>query len=359
MHSEVTFPVIEVEGTPYECGKQYGQAAATLIKKNLEAYVRLYSFHTQLERDAAIKKAQRYLLPIEQFSPDILEEMHGIAEGAGVSLAEVVLLNTRMELLSQVPLHECTSIAVLPEAASQGQLWLAQNWDWLHVTKGLTILLKIRQVGKPLVVMLVEAGHVGKMGFNDAGLGLCVNWLEADKSLVGVPFIVLCRAVLNSDQVNNAIDILYGARRATSANFLIAHKSGFAVDLETTPDDIDFIEPARGLLVHTNHFVSERLRPLDNGLRRQGGDSLVRRQLAETMLKQHWGHIDHGVLAKVQSDRSCGTYSICTSPDEDAHELARWSTLAGIIMNLSSLEMYLAHGQPNEAKFRKLHDALA
>jgi isopenicillin-N N-acyltransferase-like protein len=202
--------------------------------------------------------------------------------------------------------------------------------------------------------MLLEAGHIGKMGFNETGLGLCVNWLEADKQKSGVPFIVLCRAVLNSEQIIDAINALYRCERAAAGNFMIGHRSGFAIDFETTSDDIDFIEPSNGILVHSNHFVSARLRIKDNGLKNRGGDSLVRKQLAEKILEREHGNIDKDLLMRVQRDRSCGPCSICTTPAENEPELARCSTLAGVIMNLSLFEMYIANGSPSETDYLKV-----
>lgn len=354
MDSEFTFPIVEVEGTAYECGRKYGEATSTLIKRNIDTYSRLYSFHVHLDKISAIRKAEKYIAAIEQYNADMLDELQGIADGSGTSLGEIVMLNTRTELLSQTPFQECTSFAVLPPASCQGKVWLAQNWDWLNATKGLTILLKVKQTNKPKITMLVEAGHIGKMGLNDAGLGLCVNWLEADKHCAGVPFVVLCRAILNCYEINDAIDAIYRCRRAAAANYLLAHRSGFAVDLETTPDAIDFLEPTDGILVHTNHYISARLRKIDNGLKRQGGDSLVRRQLAYNMLKFHQGHIDYEFLTRVQRDCTCGPYSICTTPQENEHSLAQWSTLAGVIMNLSTTKMYITNGAPCETEYKEV-----
>ena len=101
-----SFLVIEVQGTPYECGYQYGQAAAELIRNNIEAYLRIFQFHADLDRDLALQKAERFLPEIERYNADLLEEMRGIADGAEVSLNEVALLNTRTELMSDVTLHE-------------------------------------------------------------------------------------------------------------------------------------------------------------------------------------------------------------------------------------------------------------
>lgn len=110
MPEPTAFPIIEVQGTPYECGYQYGQAAGKLIRDNIEAYLRIFQFHAGLDRDATLQKAERYIPEIEDYNAHLLEEMRGIADGGEISLNEVAMLNTHTELMSAVPLHECTSI---------------------------------------------------------------------------------------------------------------------------------------------------------------------------------------------------------------------------------------------------------
>ena len=348
------FPIVEVKGTPYECGWQHGKTVSELIQKNIEAYLRLFEFHANLDPVAAKRKAEKYISVVENFDVNFISEMQGIADGAGVSLCEIMMLNARTELLSATPLHECTSIAVLPPASTLSHTWLAQNWDWLHFTKGKTVLLKIAQVNKPEITMVIEAGQIGKMGFNDTGLGLCHNALQIDYHSIGIPFIILCRMILNSYQLSDAIQTLCVSKRAASGNYLIAHKDGFAIDVEVTPDDVDFFEPTNNILIHSNHFLSPRFRAFDHGLKSGGWDSLVRRQRAQTILELDYGSINLMSIIKVQRDLGCGTSSICVSHNEDAPELARWSTLAGIIMNLSSMEMYIAPGKPSETEYIKI-----
>jgi isopenicillin-N N-acyltransferase-like protein len=254
-----TFPIIETQGTPYQCGHQYGQAAKPLIRQNVATYFQLIQYQAGLERDAALEKARRFIHVVEEYNADLLAEMRGVADGAEVSLAEIIMLNARTELLSAVPLHECTAVATVPPATA-GTVWLAQNWDWNKATYSSILVLKTQQPDRPAITMLVEAGQIGKMGMNDAGLGLCLNWLQADYQRIGMPVLLLCREILNSAHVDTAINAVYQCQRASAANYLIAYAGEFAVDLETTPDDVDFLEPTDGVLIHTNHFITDRFR---------------------------------------------------------------------------------------------------
>jgi isopenicillin-N N-acyltransferase like protein len=340
-----TFPIIDVTGTLQECGQQYGQTAAALIQHNIKAYGKLFQFHANLNREAALQKAEQLIPAIEATNPDLIVEMQGVADGAGVSLNEIVMLNARTELLATVPLRECTSIAALPPATS-GDVWLAQNWDWLHITHSSICILKISQPNKPKIMMVVEAGQIGKMGMNDAGLGLCLNWLQADHQRVGVPVLLLCREILNSAHLDTAINAIYLAKRASAANFLIAYKEPFAIDLETTPNDVDFLEPSGGILIHTNHFITRRFRAIDNGLRDAGGSSLIRRQRAQYRLEQE-STVDIDAINRTLDDTICGAPSCFLSPRRQRHKLDQSLTLARISMNLSTGEMHVSDQYAN------------
>ena len=334
-----TFPIIETQGTPYQCGRQYGQAAASLIRENISAYLQLIQHHADLDREAALDKAKRFPPVIEEYNADLLAEMRGVADGAEVSLAEIVMLNCRTELLSTVPLQECTAVAAIPPASKD--VVLAQNWDWFKATYSSVLVLKTQQPNRPAITMLVEAGQIGKMGMNDAGLALCLNWLQADYQRIGVPVLLLCREILNNAHVDTAINAVYQCQRASAANFLITYAGGFAVDLETTPDDVDFLEPTNGILIHTNHFITPRFRAIDHGLRDGGGSSLVRRQRTEALLTGE-RTITAEVIAQVLEDVTCGPLSCYLSPRTDKPELERSFTLARILMNLSTGEMQIA-----------------
>lgn len=353
----VAFPIITVSGSPYECGKQYGEAVADLIHQNLNTYLRLFEHAPRLTREAAAAKARSFIPTIEQFNPEFLDEMQGIADGAGLILDDVLMLNTRTELLFNTGQHECTSLAVLPPASS-GNVWLAQNWDWYTAMLPYVMVLRVEQDGKPALTMLVEAGQIGKAGFNDSGVGLCINWLEVNYQQHGVPLLMLCREVLNQSEIGSAIDAVYRRPRASAGNFLIAHSSGFAIDLEMTPDDVDYIEPEGGILVHSNHYVSPRLRPFDNSFRHQNGDSIVRRQRVTNFLRRESGHIDRNIIYRIQSDTSCGYSSVCIPPRRHEHEMVQWSTLARITMNLSTLEFEIATGSSIETPYTALSGEL-
>lgn len=349
------FPLIEIKGDAFERGWLHGEQTADLIRANLEGYWLLFEHDVELDRTAVLDQARQYLQPIETYAPHLLEEMRGIAEGAGISLDEVLALNCRTEILSlaAIPLREeCTAVFVAPEATADGHTLVAQNWDWSNVLRGGAVLLRVEQPGWPTVLTLTEAGMVGKIGFNSAGVGVVTNFLRHDHRRVGVPFHVILREALNASRLGLAVAAVYRDMRADSGNYLLAHAGGEAIDLEAIPSDVGFLHPQDGLLVHTNHFLTPRLQPGDSGIV-ESDNTLMRYGRAVRLLRAQVGRITVETLKSLFRDHFDHPKSICRHPDPSQAEVERSATLASMIVDLTAGEMYVTAGEPCETEYQK------
>ncbi|KAG1304922.1 hypothetical protein G6F62_015660 [Rhizopus arrhizus] len=84
-----------------------------------------------------------YARRIGDFDERYVEEMHGIAAGAGVAFEDIVMINARTEVMALARAQSstaaaddeaddgCTGAILLPERRASGNLILAENWDWL------------------------------------------------------------------------------------------------------------------------------------------------------------------------------------------------------------------------------------
>ena len=81
----MTFPHVRVEGGPRERGRSYGEQARDRVRRSIEAYREVFSAYAGWDWPTVIDHARAYEAPIERFDPVYLEEMRGIAEGAGVA----------------------------------------------------------------------------------------------------------------------------------------------------------------------------------------------------------------------------------------------------------------------------------
>ena len=371
-------PRMRVAGTPYERGRQYGAQARAQVHLSVQAYQRVFAYYAGWDWPAVRRAAAAFEAPIAAFRPAYLDEMRGIAEGAGLDLADVLAINVRTEVMfaakarqaplaaraatGQAPLApqipaECSAFAVVPApGARQPTMLLGQNWDWLLHSAQTLVVLEVRQDDGPDFVTVVEAGLLAKAGLNAAGLGLVTNALvtDADTGTPGLPYHVLLRAILDCATVTQALEVLQAGMRSSSANYLIAHASGAALDVEAAPGDFTGLYPQfpdQGLLLHTNHFLSPRLSAAQDVSLWAMPSSAVRLQRLRAGAVGAATLDDFRVLL---ADHADYPHSICSHPDPDDHPLEQGATIASLLMDLTAGRLWLASGNPCQAPYREL-----
>ena len=204
------FPVIEVSGSAFERGRIHGERARGRVERSLANYARLFAFVGLPWREAQ-RRATPFRDVIGNFDAALLEEIEGIAKGAGRPFAELLTLNVRTEVLPPSFLTgaddgECTAIVVSREASATGEALLAQNWDWVGSQRDSMVLLRVEAGDAPACVTLTEAGMLGKIGLNELGFAVGLNIIRSvhDHSAPGVPVHVLLRALLKRRSVRDA-----------------------------------------------------------------------------------------------------------------------------------------------------------
>jgi isopenicillin-N N-acyltransferase-like protein len=344
--------LIEIEGEPFPRGRQYGVRAAGAIRQNATAYRKLIAYRGGLQDEAATSAALAYAPILEAHAPAVLEEMRGIADGAGCSLADVLLINARSELMT-APAQggECTALAATSPATTAGQVLLGQNWDWYSAVESEPVLLRIRRPAGPEIMTLAEAGQVAKIGLNSAGLGVCLNFLEHAHRGQGLPIHVLLRLMLESDTLGVAAWQAYRHPRAGAANVLLAHAEGDILDLELTARAADHLYGDAGWLVHANHFDSPLLRGGDAGL--VGSPStLARAARARRLMAAQAGGISLETLQAILRDHAYGYAAICRHPDPTLLPEEQTETRASLVMELADRRLHLSTGRPCQGAVR-------
>ena len=123
------FKVVEISGaTPYERGVQHGEAARELIAKGISRYQESFEKGQNVPWKLVRQKAMGYVPFLEKDYEDLLDEIRGIGKGAGIDFEDMMVLNTRYELL-KFPIQECTTFAVMPEASANHHTYQGMNWD--------------------------------------------------------------------------------------------------------------------------------------------------------------------------------------------------------------------------------------
>jgi isopenicillin-N N-acyltransferase-like protein len=362
----VVFPWIRVEGAPRERGRQLGEAARERVQRSVDAYDEVFAHVAGWDPARVRAAAAAFRAPIAAHGEKFLEEMAGIAEGAGVGADDVLAINLRTEVMfaatardaaPAMPL-ECSAFAVLP-GRSGGRTLVGQTWDWLAHAADTTIVVEAHQDDAPDYVTVVEAGLLAKAGMNSAGVALATNALvcAADRGAPGVPYHVLLRSMLDAETVSDAFAAITRGARASSANFLLADADGVALDVEAAPGDharVFLGYPERDLLLHTNHFANLGFDGRDASLVAMP-DSPFRLARLQGLTAGHDGPLDLGFWTAALADHAMFPFGVCCHPDPRAGAAPeRYATIFGLVMDPAERRMWLAPGSPCETPFEPL-----
>ena len=174
----VDLVTIDAAGNPRERGRAHGEQARDLIIGGLERWRddlagrgkdadRLWK---GLAREAGFRDAAA------RWSPDLLTEIEGIAEGSGADPDAVFAINCLDEAWWWGErAGGCSAVAVVDRG---GRPVIGQNMDldtWMDTTQ---IVLRLTPDDGPAQVLLSRAGMVGLCGANEAGVGVVVNTLD-------------------------------------------------------------------------------------------------------------------------------------------------------------------------------------
>ncbi len=369
------FPIVEISGAPRVRGRLYGVQARARIGHSIATYARLFAYCGMAWGEAQ-KRALRYRDVVAATAPDLLEEMAGIAEGAGLTEREILTLNARTEILpptypapptdawsearaanraAAIPdWGECTALAVLPAASRDGGTWLAQNWDWIGAQRAAMVLLRVTDERGRRLLTLTEAGMLAKIGCNDRGFGLCLNILRSvdDGQAPGLPVHVLLRHLLDCDDVAAAVATAQSLRHGASSNVLMADSGGHAASVEVSPRGVAVIAPSdNGTLAHTNHFLDARqvvdaatLNPLASTEQRL---DCARAHAARTPL-------DRAGIEALLQDTTGDAFAVCRYPDAALDPEVRIETVAGVVMDLVETTLWVAPDVPARVNFEPI-----
>jgi len=373
---------------PRARGVEFGAAHGERIAANVAAYRRLFAQAAggaPLDVEALGGQA---LAAIEGFAPELHEEILGIAEGAGLAPELLGAVNARTELLAvagrarraraaagggsvsggaagaagdraddAAASRDASAAPVRGECSTAVKLSVdgtppigVQTWDWYDELAGGWLVWEIPHPDGRRTTTLTEYGIVGKAGVNDRGIGLHFNILhhERDGATVGVPVHVAGRAMLDrAGDVNQALLALHAAEVSASSCLTVvsAEGDGCAVCVELHPGGPGHVLPdERGLLLHTNHFLSQPGAAGDTEPR-EAPDTLVRLDLLRRRLHGRAALTADELLAAFDCHAGGGG-ALCCHPDTTLAPEARYATLATVELDVAAGTLRALAGGP-------------
>ncbi|PRB43745.1 acyl-coenzyme A--6-aminopenicillanic-acid-acyltransferase form [Arthrobacter sp. MYb23] len=370
--SNTSLRIVEISGPPLERGRQYGSAAADLITKAIDFYTEAFQQQTGLTWDQLRGRAERWMGLCTETAPDLVTEMRGIAEGSGRDVLDIMVLNLRGEIIydagfAKAPEPEerddvdgCTSFVLTDGASGDGHMYVGQNWDWRFGAQETVMILRVVQDPKPTLIMQVEAGQIGRHGANSAGIALNANGLGGRfNDELGMPQTFIRRMVLDQAELPDALNTLFRQKPHIASNAVLSHRSGFSIDVETTPGSNGWMYPDKsGVMVHGNHYEAFMPVQLAATYRPVSVDSLFRVPQARRGLERVSAATSTGqareLIKSAMSDHLGYPESVCTHPDERRPRVRQWSTLLSSCVDLTTGDYLVTDGTPCDHNYEQM-----
>lgn len=338
-------------------GEEIARQGAVHIRANLDGYVRL--FRAVGVEDARLRAfGTQAADALAAWRPDLHAEMSGVAAGAELTEWELGLLNARTEVLAAVGAvgeGECSTAVYVPEAGAPRGV---QTWDWHDELDADRLLMRYVSATGVEVRYFTEFGMLGKIGMNDAGLGLHFNILNhsSDSDPIGVPVHAVARGILDSaTTISEAVEIADSASVSASTVLTVLTYDGARGDaacIELCPAGHAVVRPDDGLLVHTNHFVDPELA---RGELVPGDASTYRRYKYVRELRDRIADPDPMRRAEALAVHEVDGAPVCCHPDPEMPFEQRWESLLTTVLDLEDSRMWFHDGRPCDVRADSWH----
>lgn len=335
------FREVDAVGSYRELGRSLGEAASETLRfiaENDPAYARLQEAAGGAERD----RVARFLEATTSRFPHLVEEVEGMAEGAGLELNELFTWISRAELgvaIDPCP-PGCSTIAYV----GNGGMILAHNEDGSELYHGRMLLMRATPPSGISFAALVYPGTIpgNGPGVNSRGIAQSTNYISMCQPVdTGIPRYFLGRAVLEAESLEQAVELATTDGRAFPWHHNLASlPDARLISLETWPGR-DHATEVAGVHLHTNNLLHEEMQ----GLNERAGylETSSRPRLAALRRYVESREVSSGEeLLGALRDRSGAPCHVCRRPGDEVPGV----TVATAIFQAPRVEMTLVEGPP-------------
>jgi isopenicillin-N N-acyltransferase-like protein len=263
--------------SPREQGRIHGESFRGEITalSQIRTYLctKLGKFRSAAE---VLSAAEAHLPVLERYDRALHDELVGIAEGAAVTPAHVVVVNHYTDLRDlepdpttwrPAPLHDDPAVArtgagsastegcsVLWAESPSGRL-LAQTWD-MHATAipYVMVLRTPASADAPAATLLTVTGCLGLAGMSTARVGIAINNLNSTDATLGVVWPAVVRRALRAPTAAAARDVILASPIGSGHHYMVAdRKDAFAIEASGTRRKQVFAGGPS--YCHTNHCL--------------------------------------------------------------------------------------------------------
>jgi len=321
-------PLVRVRGDHRSVGRQIGEACW----EELEAACRLdRALSPGQTVDGQRALADRYREVTATAYPWLLDELEGVAEGAGVDPLDLFAASIE-EIWTERPSQptgdpgttthdpgKCSDLVATAPVSQDGATIVAHNNDLGPASEALLIALEWEVEREP-PMFTIGIGPWISVGWNAAGLSLTGNEVTPNDERVGIPRLLQVRDILRQSSIDDAVKASLHPDRASSYSPVLAHRDGSAVCVEGSATEAELMRPEAGRLAHTNHYVTGRMLPFEGDLD-YAKRSAIRYRRARLLLDELAATgepITPTSLRRALADHADAPDSICRHPEDGA-----------------------------------------
>ncbi len=351
-----TLRVVDLTGTPYEMGRIHGRTLRPEIQELVKRWKADLEKTYRVPADVFVRtllEKTDFRPAIDRWTPGLLDEVRGIADGAGVDFDTIYayqLVDEIWAMDADLGLSKCTSIAAGKRNGNPA--FVAQTLDIPAFYHGFQTVLRIRDKREDLETLVFTIpGVVAANGLNSRSVGVCVNAVtQLAYSPKGLPVAFVIRGILCQASYEQAVTFLRDIPPAAPQNYVIGGLVE-AASFERSAGQMSRFVPFEGaeFTYHTNHpLINDDLNPrFPEGLRRAGMTQEMYRAMCPRfnylgqVLKDNAAAIDLAGLKTLFRNRTSGINNA--------------ATYGCTIMILGNdPELHIAPGRPDEEPFQVL-----
>ena len=344
-----TLPVIDVAGKPFDMGRQAGTKCSRRVRAYRKTIAAGIEHYTGVSWAKAVERARMYLPYAEGFYPDFVEEIKGHADGSGMPFDDTFTLCCH-ELLSLEGFKGCTDVVATGDVTAEGDVIAGHNEDWDPSCLSIVVVLRAKPAGKPSFLCTSYAGLLPSTGLNDRGISLTGNALSPNDTRIGIPKTFPVRKVFEAKRIGEALRWAMPSERASSYNNICSDRNGEVYSLEGSATDCAWIYARDGYLVHTNHYVAERMIRFEEDPGAMTC-SRIRYNRARKLIETQLGEVTIDSMIGLFKDHVDKPDSICRHGNMKLHPLDRSETIFSTIYDLNRLELHVCKGTPCKGRY--------
>jgi len=352
------FPFLKAVGTHYEIGQQIGVAFDYLIKK----YINIIIGSLSLSLKTTKSRVSLFIPSIKKHCPHLMEEIRGMADGAGISLEEALIPNIRSGINLDF-VGGCSAYVIGKKVTADGKVLIGQNQDLPPQMQELGVVLHLAPEGENQILMWTFAGLLGYHGINDAGLAFFANSLPQPPQYTPYlpeeiqPGYLTKRLMLENQSIDGVLNLFDKFNPYPSpfgpANYVMCDRHRI-VDIELGAGEYALInDQGKGYIAHTNHYISDKLAYLNRytlpSLPRTPHevDSIPRLKRFNKLLEDQTELLNLENLKIILRDHYNYPRSICRHSSENGNCV----TVVSIIAEPERKRMHLCPGNPCEGTY--------